>query len=58
MTNLKVQCYSGYKADEKLISFVLDGNKRMVEKIIDQWRNPEFDYFRVMGGDRNSFPFR
>lgn len=58
MTNLKVQCYSGYKADEKPISFVLDGNKLMVEKIIDQWRNPEFDYFKVMADDGKGYLLR
>ena len=51
MPNIKVECYSGYKADEKPVSFSLYSKKLMVEKIIDQWRTPEFEYFKVMADD-------
>jgi hypothetical protein len=56
--NLKVQCYSGYKADEKPVSFSLDSKKLMVEKIIDQWRTPEFEYFKVMADDGKGYLLR
>ena len=55
MQSIQVQYYSGYKADEKPISFILDGNKLIVEKIIDQWRSPEFDYFKVMADDGKGY---
>ncbi|HED01003.1 MAG TPA: hypothetical protein ENN18_11610 [Proteobacteria bacterium] len=58
MRSLKVQCYSGYKADEKPVSFVLDSNRLIVEKIIDQWRGPEFKYFKVLADDGKAYLLR
>jgi hypothetical protein len=58
MSTLKVECYSGYKADEKPISFILNGKKYMVEKIIDQWRSPEFEYFKVQADDDMAYLLR
>lgn len=51
MTNLKVKCYSGYKADESPKSFIIDGKEFKVEKIIDQWRTPEYDFFKVLADE-------
>jgi len=48
MADLKVETYSGYKADERPISFIIHNKKLMVEKIIDQWRTQEYDYFKVL----------
>ena len=55
MPTLKVECYSGYKADEKPVSFLLDDRKLMVEKIIDQWRGPELEYFKVLADDGKGY---
>ena len=55
---IEVECYSGYKADEKPISFILNGKKYMVEKIIDQWRSPEFEYFKVQADDDVAYLLR
>jgi hypothetical protein len=49
--DIKVECYSGYKADERPVSFIFDDSKLMVEKIIDQWRTPDADYFKVLAHD-------
>ncbi len=48
---LKVDCYSGYKADEKPLKFILGDNKYKVDKIIRQWRSPEYNYFEVQADD-------
>ena len=58
MSILEVECYSGYKADEKPISFILNSKKYMVEKIIDQWRSPEFEYFKVQADDGTGYLLR
>jgi hypothetical protein len=55
---IQVQCYSGHKADERPIAFILDGNKLMVEKIIDQWRSPEFEFFKVLADDGKGYLLR
>jgi hypothetical protein len=54
----QVQCYSGYKVDEKPVSFMLDGQKLIVERIIEQWRGPEFEYFKVLADDGKGYLLR
>ncbi len=58
MRTLKVQCYSGYKSEEKIVSFILDDKKFMVEKNIDRWRGPEFEYFKVLADDGKVYLLR
>lgn len=58
MPTLKVECHSGYKADEKPVSFILDEKKLMIEEIIDQWRGPEFEYFKVLADDGKAYLLR
>jgi len=55
MRNLKVQCYSGYKSDERPISFIIDDKRLKVEKIIDQWRTPEYECFKVLADDGRKY---
>lgn len=55
MTNLKVKCYSGFKADERPISFAIDGKEFQVKKIIDQWRIPEYECFKVLADDKREY---
>ena len=52
---IKVESYSGYKADERPVSFIYDGRKFMVGRIIEQWRGPDSDYFKVEAGDGREF---
>jgi hypothetical protein len=55
MPTIKIQCYSGYKADERPVSFILHDKELMVEKVIDQWRGPEFEYFKVLADDGKGY---
>lgn len=48
---IKVECYSGYKADERPVSFILNDKKIMVDRTIEQWRTPDADHFKVMADD-------
>ena len=52
---IKVACYSGYRADERPVSFIFDDRKIIVEKIIDQWRSPDGDYFKVLAHDGKGY---
>lgn len=58
MPAIKVQCHSGYKANEKPVNLSLDDKKLRVEKIIDQWRDPQFNYFKVLADDKNAYLLR
>ncbi len=48
---VEVIAYSGYKANERPLSFVLDGKRLEVENVIDRWYGVESDYFKVLAGD-------
>ncbi len=48
---VEVTAYSGYKANERPLSLIIDGEKLLVREIIDRWYGPENDYFKVLGSD-------
>jgi hypothetical protein len=48
---IKVECYSGYRADERPVSFILDDRKIIVDRIIEQWRSPDSESFKVQADD-------
>ena len=52
---IKVECYSGYKVDERPVSFISEGKKLKVYKIIEQWRTPDADHFKVMADDGKGY---
>lgn len=52
---LRVECYAGYKADQRPIKFWLDDALHFVESIGDQWYGPEASYFRVRADDGNTY---
>ena len=55
---IEVQCYAGYKADERPVSFSLDTDKRIVEDIIDQWYGEDHTYFKVVADDHKVYILR
>ena len=55
---LRVECYSGYKAEERPVRFQLDGCGHMVEAVLDQWHDPEATYFKVRADDGNVYILR
>jgi hypothetical protein len=52
---LRVECYSGHKADQRPIKFWLGPAARFVESIEDQWYGPEGLYFRIQADDGNTY---
>jgi hypothetical protein len=46
-----VECYAGYKGDERPSSFFLEGRTCVVQEVIDRWYDPDSNYFRVLGSD-------
>lgn len=51
---VRVECYSGYKAEERPMRIVVGENALDVVDIEDRWYEPGATYFRltVTGGDR------
>ena len=52
---IKVECYSGYKVDERPVSFILNGKEHMIDRIIEQWRSSDADYFKVLADDGKEY---
>jgi hypothetical protein len=57
-TGLKVECYAGYKANQKPTAFALGKKKIKVEAIVDQWYGPDHTYFKVLAEDTNIYILR
>jgi hypothetical protein len=43
--------YSGYKANERPLSFAIDNQRLEVRDIICRWAEPEKDFFKVIADD-------
>ncbi|MBL7210750.1 MAG: hypothetical protein ISS61_00060 [Desulfobacteraceae bacterium] len=48
---IEVRAYSGYKANERPLCFVLEGRRVDVEEILDRWYGEDHDFFKVLGLD-------
>ncbi len=48
---IEVTAYSGYKANERPLSFAVEGERLEVKEIIDRWYGVESDYFKVAASD-------
>jgi hypothetical protein len=55
---IRVECYSGYRADERPQRFVLRGRTFEVADVEDRWYSPDADYFRVRADDGNFYILR
>lgn len=51
MSSVQVECYSGYRADERPVRFRLRGHSYAVAEVHDRWYSPEAMYFRVIAQD-------
>jgi hypothetical protein len=55
---IRVECYSGYKADERPQRFFLGEQCLEVQEVLDQWYGPGSKYFRVRAADNNIYILR
>ncbi len=55
MSEIKVECYAGYKAEQRPLRFTLGERQVVVEEIEDQWYSPSSKYFRVRANDGNVY---
>lgn len=67
---LKVECYSGFKADERPLRFtpIASENSRgqaalpartyEVKEVLDQWYGPAYQCFKVLADDGNLYILR
>ena len=55
---VRVQCYSGRKADERPIRFRVDEREYVVEELLDHWYGPEEAWYKVRADDGNIYILR
>lgn len=55
---VNVKCYSGYKANERPVSFSFGESLYQVEEIIDQWQGSDHSYFKLKANDGNLYILR
>ncbi len=58
---LKVECYAGYKAEERPLRFTIGGAGERtyeVKEIVDQWYGVGYHCFRVRADDGNVYILR
>jgi len=55
---IRVECYAGYRADERPLRFTLGGHVLKVCEVEDRWHSPGVMYFRVRADDGNSYVLR
>ncbi len=55
---VEVQCYSGYKADERPLRFRLGERWLEIEDVDDRWYDPSATWFRVKADDGCTYVLR
>ncbi len=53
-----VECYAGYKADERPQKFMIRGREFEVVEVLDRWYDPDAIFFRVRADDGNLYILR
>lgn len=50
--DIRVECYSGYRAEETPKELHFRGRRVIVAEIVDRWLAPDHRYFKLLGDDR------
>ncbi len=58
MNEIRVECYAGYRADERPLRFTLRGRQFTVHELDGRWYSPQASYFRVIADDGNFYVLR
>ena len=58
MSEMRVECYAGYRADQRPTRFILRGRTFEIIEVEDQWYSPDAIYFRVRTEDGDYFILR
>ena len=58
MSDIRVECYAGYKPDERPLRFAIRERLFEVREVDDQWYSPDAKYFRALADDGNFYVLR
>ena len=57
-TTIRVECYAGYRGEEKPRRFFLDERRVEVAEVVEAWLEPGVRCFKVKGDDGASYLLR
>jgi hypothetical protein len=55
---IRVECYSGYRAEERPRRLHIGERQVEAANIVDRWLTPEHRYFKVLGDDGRLYLIR
>ena len=58
MSATRVECYAGYRGDQRPTRFTLREHVFEIAEVEDQWYSPGAIYFRVRASDGDTFVLR
>jgi hypothetical protein len=58
VSEVRVECYSGQRADERPLRFSVGERAYKVERLDDKWYSPGATFFRVLADDGNVYVLR
>jgi len=58
LIDIRVECYSGYRGEEKPQVVHLKDRRVLVAEIIDRWLAPDHRYFKFRGDDGSLYIIR
>lgn len=58
MNEIRVECYAGYRGDERPARFAIRDRFFEVRQVDDRWYSPSSTYFRVVADDGNFYVLR
>ncbi len=50
---MRVECYAGYRGDERPVAFWADTERIAIEAVLETWMTEDGTYFRVRGADQS-----
>jgi hypothetical protein len=56
--SIEVVAYSGYKANERPISFTIHGREYRINSLVDRWYGEDHDYHKVLADDGKIYILR
>ena len=53
-----VECYAGHRGEETPRTLIVGDRRIAVVEVIDAWLAPDYRYFKLTGGDGNTYIVR
>jgi len=58
LLRVRVQCYAGYRGEQRPLRFYINQRCVEVKELIDQWYGPDYRYFKLRSDDEGIYILR